>query len=167
MWQTFSPTLKLWVICSFFATLGFIWIGIEEYRGIKVHYSKTIYNGYWGEITSNIDFCEENYEISYYVAEFFNAISSFVFCIIPFIAYWEQKKLRSYRFRIPVRFFFVYLATILLGIGSFLFHASLKRTAQLLDESPMLFGCIAFIELLESLKAEMIAFQLLIQCLCL
>ena len=38
--------------------------------------------GYWGEITSDYDFCEKNYKVSFYVAEFFSAFSS-----IPIIIY--------------------------------------------------------------------------------
>lgn len=26
--------------------------------------------GFWGEPTSTLDWCEENYEVSYYIAEF-------------------------------------------------------------------------------------------------
>ncbi len=33
-------------------------------------------DGFWGPSTSSIDWCERNYEVTYYVAEFFNAISS-------------------------------------------------------------------------------------------
>ena len=32
--------------------------------------------GYWGIATSDMDFCETNYEVSHYVAEFWNTLSS-------------------------------------------------------------------------------------------
>jgi|AntRauMFilla1563_2_1112583.scaffolds.fasta_scaffold323578_1 hypothetical protein len=32
--------------------------------------------GYWGPITSNYDWCEENYVWTQYIAEFFNTLSS-------------------------------------------------------------------------------------------
>ena len=38
--------------------------------------------GYWGEVTSDYDFCEKNYALSNYVAEFFSTFSS-----IPIILY--------------------------------------------------------------------------------
>ena len=39
-------------------------------------------DGFWGPITSNIDWCEGNYEVTYYVAEFCR--SNFVFLHCPF-----------------------------------------------------------------------------------
>ena len=32
--------------------------------------------GYWGPVTSSIDWCEENYVQSYYIAEFWNTITN-------------------------------------------------------------------------------------------
>ena len=32
--------------------------------------------GFWGPVTSSVDWCEHNYEVSYYVAEFFNCFSN-------------------------------------------------------------------------------------------
>ncbi|RUS17275.1 hypothetical protein BC937DRAFT_90170, partial [Endogone sp. FLAS-F59071] len=32
-------------------------------------------SGYWGKVTSSVDWCEINYEFSYYIAEFWNTIS--------------------------------------------------------------------------------------------
>ena len=32
--------------------------------------------GYWGLPTSTIDWCEQNYAVTPYVAEFFNTVSS-------------------------------------------------------------------------------------------
>jgi len=32
--------------------------------------------GWWGHPTASIDWCEENYVVSYYIAEFWNTISN-------------------------------------------------------------------------------------------
>lgn len=34
-------------------------------------------HGYWGPPTASNDFCEENYVVTYYIAEFWNVITSF------------------------------------------------------------------------------------------
>lgn len=91
--------------------------------------------GYWGTVTSEIDWCEENYTISLYVAEFWNTLSSLAFVLLSsFGVFWVWKH------RLEERFLLAYASTGVIGIGSVLFHATLKRTSQLLDEVPMLFG---------------------------
>ena len=32
--------------------------------------------GFWGAVESSIDWCERNYAVSYYVAEYYNTISN-------------------------------------------------------------------------------------------
>ena len=41
--------------------------------------------GYWGNTTSTIDFCERNYDTTQYIAEFWNTLSSFIFCVTGII----------------------------------------------------------------------------------
>lgn len=40
---------------------------------------------YWGDKTSTLDWCEENYMYSQYIAEFCNANTSFVFKVKMFL----------------------------------------------------------------------------------
>ena len=37
--------------------------------------------GYWGDVTSTIDWCESNYDVSQYTAEFWNTISNIFFVL--------------------------------------------------------------------------------------
>ncbi|CAG2195512.1 ACER3 [Mytilus edulis] len=42
-------------------------------------------SGFWGIPTATIDWCEDNYSVTTYIAEFWNTISNFIF-IIPSVA---------------------------------------------------------------------------------
>ncbi|ORX72982.1 alkaline phytoceramidase [Linderina pennispora] len=89
--------------------------------------------GYWGDITSSVDWCEENYEWTPYIAEFFNAWSSLAMVFLG----------ESCAHMNPTghKGFTVLSRTItVVGIGSWLFHATLKYQMQMLDELPMLWS---------------------------
>ena len=47
--------------------------------------------------------------------------------------------LEAYRAGIPSRFVMLYVWVFVVGLGSLLFHATLKWSMQLLDEIPMIF----------------------------
>ena len=94
----------------------------------------TMDSGYWGEPSSIMDFCEPNYAVSYYFAEFFNSMSSIPFCLQGLIGLVLTHKYATKEFRFKL----CYFSLMLVGFGSFLFHASLLYKYQLLDELPML-----------------------------
>ena len=78
--------------------------------------------GYWGEkITSTIDWCEVNYEITDYIAEFWNTVSNLVMIILPIIClHWSIKqkhnnKLHKYSVSNSLKFCFLALCSI--GVG--------------------------------------------------
>lgn len=89
--------------------------------------------GFWGPPTSNIDWCENNYEVTYYIAEFWNTISNIVLILLPFYAVYTFKK-TGHEKRILLTFLFF----TLVGLGSWCFHMTLLYEMQLLDEMPML-----------------------------
>lgn len=90
--------------------------------------------GLWAQ-TSTIDWCESNYELSYYIAEFWNTLSNLAF-IIPqlsqYIALQEEKKVVEPAFRRA------FLGLALVGLGSFCFHMTLARPMQMFDETSMI-----------------------------
>jgi dihydroceramidase len=97
-------------------------------------------DGFWGPPTSTIDWCEENYVVSGYVAEALNTITNAVFIALALFATWS-----AYRNRLETRFVFSSLGFCLVGIGSWLFHMTLQYRFQLLDELPMIYAtCIPF-----------------------
>lgn len=88
--------------------------------------------GVWGEPTATIDWCERNYEVTQYIAEFWNSISNLFFIIPPLavcIKLWHRNVERVYLLSL------VYMAFT--GIGSFAFHATLRYEMQLWDELGM------------------------------
>lgn len=78
---------------------------------------------YWGQPDTTVRWCEEKYQISNYVSEFWNTLSNFVY--LPLVWYHQKNKiLSSYIF--------------LMMCGSFLFHGTSRYLFQILDEVPML-----------------------------
>ncbi|XP_014669330.1 PREDICTED: alkaline ceramidase 3-like [Priapulus caudatus] len=96
--------------------------------------------GFWGPPTSTLDWCESNYEVTYYVAEFWNTISNVVMIIPPVLAAY-----RSWKVDTEMRVTLSYLALLCVGIGSWCFHMTLRYEMQLLDELPMIWGSIIFV----------------------
>ncbi|KAI7886283.1 alkaline phytoceramidase family protein [Lichtheimia hyalospora FSU 10163] len=95
--------------------------------------------GYWGPITSSVDWCEENYTHSYYVAEYWNSVSSLAMVLLGALGVALHH--RSLGWRLSVS----YLLIVVVGIGSILFHATLQFENQMWDEVPMVWtACYLF-----------------------
>lgn len=94
---------------------------------------------FWGAVTSSVDWCEKNYGITFYIAEFFNTFSSFAMIIVGILGIFFHKKF------LEKRFLFAFFFTIIVGIGSTLFHCMLKYEMQMLDELPMLYVAFTFV----------------------
>ncbi|KAF9112958.1 Alkaline ceramidase 3 [Mortierella sp. AM989] len=125
--------------------------------------------GYWGPPTASIDWCEDNYVWSYYIAEFFNSFSSFAMILLGEAACYSISRLESSMVRRArsstsshtstkaastpslFRFKLAFRTITVVGIGSFLFHATLLHKMQMLDELPMLYSVLVlFFCLIES-----------------
>jgi dihydroceramidase len=83
-------------------------------------------------ISSSVNFCETDYKHSSFIAEYYNTLSSIPMIILGFYGYYYYKKLHNNQ----INWRFVVL--ICIGFGSTLFHATMVRFSQLLDEIPMI-----------------------------
>ncbi|KAJ2485864.1 hypothetical protein IWW37_005811 [Coemansia sp. RSA 2050] len=89
--------------------------------------------GFWGDVTSSMDWCEENYEWSPFIAEFFNSWSSLAMILLG-EACARMNPTNNRAFTLLGR------SITVVGIGSYLFHATLRYSMQMLDELPMLWA---------------------------
>lgn len=100
--------------------------------------------GHWGEKTATVNWCEPDYAYTPWIAEFGNAVSSFAIVGYGVWGVWSHLRLgvgEVLEWRFPV----AYSMFVVVGIGSFLFHATLLRTMQLLDELPMIWTNSVFV----------------------
>lgn len=105
-----------------------------------VPYPEVPDSGYWGTPTSTIDWCEENYVVSSYVAELVNTVTN-----AAFIAMATYALINAIRNRHERRFLLVCAGFITVGVGSWMFHMSLLYEYQLLDELPMIYAtCVPY-----------------------
>ena len=90
--------------------------------------------GFWGDVTASIDWCEGNYEVSYYIAEFWNSVSNLAFIVPPLVVAYKLRKDLDTVYLMSL----IYMAFT--GCGSFAFHATLKIIGQLWDELSMVWS---------------------------
>ncbi|KAI9449843.1 ceramidase [Russula earlei] len=91
-------------------------------------------SGYWGPVTSTLDWCEVNYQFSHYVAEISNTFSNLFFILISLYGAYL-----SYKESLPARYLVGFAGCALVGLGSSFFHATLLYETQLMDELPMIY----------------------------
>lgn len=113
-------------------------------KGHVFHRHATDREGYWGEPTSTLDWCEENYAYTDYIAEFWNATSNLFYIAVgvgEVIRLWRLRGrlFKSSKIVIRKRFLIAFALLTLVGAGSFGFHSTLLYPWQMMDEVPMLF----------------------------
>jgi len=90
--------------------------------------------GYWGPVDASMDWCEPNYAVTPFIAEFWNTISA-----IPMFTWSLVGWYLCYTAGVKEARFRVLLASLgFIGLGSACFHGTLRFSAQLLDELPMM-----------------------------
>lgn len=104
--------------------------------------------GYWRPHTSSVNFCEEDYLFSPYIAEFWNTLSSLVIAILPLIGLAYSNPTKEWRFAL------LYFAFSACGWGSVALHCTLKALPQSFDEVPMLWMNTGFLFALLETKTD-------------
>ncbi|KAI0334118.1 alkaline phytoceramidase [Cubamyces sp. BRFM 1775] len=89
---------------------------------------------FWGPVTATLDWCEANYQFSRYIAEAANTFSNLFTVALAVYGSWQ-----SVSENLPARYLAGWMGFALVGIGSFIFHATLLFEAQLMDELPMVY----------------------------
>ncbi|KAB5563527.1 ceramidase [Coniochaeta sp. 2T2.1] len=91
-------------------------------------------DGFWGEQTSTLNWCEEDYSMTYYCAELINTLTNLIF------VYLGVKGIRNCLLYSPQPSLLLsYLGYLTVSLGSMAFHATLKYQMQLADELPMIY----------------------------
>ena len=91
----------------------------------------------WGPAT--MDWCEENFQTTRYIAEFWNCTSN---CVMVGLALFGVRGAYRAGVRKP-RFYACFFGLLAVGAGSALFHGTLLYLGQLLDEIPMIWASCA------------------------
>jgi dihydroceramidase len=99
--------------------------------------------GYWSPSTSSIDWCERNYVVTKYIAEFWNCISSFFMFLLSLISF-----IRGLYYNLENRFLVLCFSSGLVGLGSAYFHGTLTHFGQMSDELPMVYTMIVWLFIL-------------------
>lgn len=99
-----------------------------------------VQEGYWGSPDTTTIFCEEKYANSIYFAEFWNSITSLIYIVVG--AYGMRKTLAC---GFNWCFVFTFASLTITGVGSTLFHMTMRFTLQLTDEIPMLCLGVGFL----------------------
>ena len=89
---------------------------------------------------STLDWCEENYAVTPFIAEFWNTLSNSVMVLTAIYGLRWCVRLRA-----APRFVAAFIGLLVIGVGSFAFHGTLTYGAQLLDELPMIWATCVFV----------------------
>ncbi|KAM3526066.1 hypothetical protein NHJ13051_003658 [Beauveria bassiana] len=91
-------------------------------------------SGAWSPPTSRANFCEEDYVLTFYLAEFINSVSNIAYVYYALQYMYGPGSRGLWRPNLD----FMSVTLFILGIGSFLFHASLRQALEFVDELSMM-----------------------------
>lgn len=96
-------------------------------------YRQTPHQPYWGPANSHINFCEEDYIVTSYIAEFINTLTNVTYLIYAYHGIKGNKNRKDAILRnLP------YLGIAGVGFGSAIYHATMKNYTQWCDDLSML-----------------------------
>ena len=98
--------------------------------------------GIWGPVTASVDWCEANYVHTPYVAELFNTLSSLAMVLAGALGLILHARVLERRILVA------FAALMGVGVGSVLFHATLRFGLQLADELPMVYLVLLIVDIL-------------------
>lgn len=97
---------------------------------------------------STIDWCEYNYKVVPFIAEFWNTFTGLSLCLSSFIFYINNKKLIRNLYILNSYLINANYLLFMVGIGTIFFHGTLLYIFQLFDEIPMLLITFDYIYIL-------------------
>ena len=124
-----SPKVIALVLCSVLLVTTTQYFFDTSWSSSKERKPSNISN-YYGKPNAEFDWCEENYEVSPYIAEFVNTVTGFLYFLPTALGF---KLHNGLSLNSKLVLFFVSC----IGLGTVLFHGSLQYKAQLIDELPI------------------------------
>ena len=101
---------------------------------------------------STVNWCENDYAVTPYIAEFWNTVTSIFILFSALYWYIPNKKLyKNSNQQSAVKIFW---SMIVVSIGTCLFHGTLLYKYQLIDEMPMLVISMEYVAFLINLKTS-------------
>ena len=97
---------------------------------------------------STVDWCEGNYQITEYIAEFWNTVSGMCLVFSGILFYENNTSWIQKRSKYTANFCRLVALMVLVGVGTILFHSTLYYPFQLLDELPMILLANEYINVL-------------------
>ncbi|OAA34792.1 Ceramidase [Metarhizium rileyi] len=91
-------------------------------------------SGAWSPPTSKANFCEEDFVVTVYIAEFINSLTNLTYVYFAFCHMYGPGSSGLFKPNVD----FMSLSLLSLGFASFVFHASLRQALQFADELAML-----------------------------
>jgi len=118
------------------STLSWCYVGMIVAHCVMVVFawgfsSSARFKGYWGVPGTDVleGWCEKDYAVSFYVAEFHNAYSNLLVVFVGVSSFYLYR-----RHRLPKRIANLAVCVILVGISGFVLHVSLRKECNLFNK---------------------------------